>query len=203
MEDLKIAFVKQVVYQDLYVASNRSTAAELLFSSMGRVGPIGLFTLHNADFYITKETSDPESKHWEKILATWSKNGADDFRMLNHTTLDKIPGQEFKRPGSTISPGQFAIDPESVDWSKYDVVFCINFAVPERIIKQFPKVLWTYMIAEANRYMDKVYYGYDCSLNQESRGLIANSCGIIDFPYTYLGHIVWRICSKKNWAGAP
>ena len=187
MENLKIAFVKQVVYQDLYVAPNGATAAELLFSSMGRVGPIGLFSLHNADFIITKETNDPESRHWEKILATWSKNGPDDFRKLNHTTLDKIPGQEFKSPGVNISPGEFAVDPESINWSIYDIVICINFAVPERIIVKHPKVLWAYMIAEANRFMDKVYYNYDCSLNQEARGLVANKLGILDFPYTYVG----------------
>ena len=187
MDNLKIAFVKQVVYQDLYVAANGANAAELLFSSMGRVGPIGLFTLHNADFIITKETSDPESRHWEKILATWSKNGPDDFRKLNHTTLDKIPGQEFKSPGVNIPPGEFAVEPSSVDWAKYDVVICINFAVPQSIILEYPNVLWAYMIAEANRFMDKVYYDYDCSLNQESRGIIANSLGILDFPYTYLG----------------
>jgi len=187
MENLKIAFVKQVVYQDLYVAPNGATAAELLFSSMGRVGPIGIFSLHNADFIITKETDDPESRHWEKILATWSKNGPDDFRKLNYITLDKIPGQEFKSPGVNISPGTFAVDPESIDWSQYDIVICINFAVPERIIVKHPKVLWTYMIAEANRFMDKVYYNYDCSLNQEARGLVANKLGTIDFPYTYLG----------------
>ena len=195
---MKIAFVKQVVYQDLYVAANGANAAELLFSSMGRVGPIGLFTLHNADFIITKETSDPESRHWEKILATWSKNGPDDFRKLNHTTLDKIPGQEFKSPGVNIPPGDFAVEPSSVDWAKYDVVICMNFAVPQSIILQYPNVLWAYMIAEANRFMDKVYYDYDCSLNQESRGIIASSLGILDFPYTYLGPYCLEEVLKKE-----
>ncbi|MFC2188315.1 hypothetical protein [Peijinzhouia sedimentorum] len=198
MDKLKIAVVKQVVYQDLYVAANGSNAAELLFSSMGRVGPIGFFTLHNADFIITKETSDPESRHWEKILATWSKNGPDDFRKLNHTTLDKIPGQEFKSPGVNIPPGDFAVEPSSIDWAKYDVVICMNFAVPQSIILQYPNVLWTYMIAEANRFMDKVYYDYDCSLNQESRGIIANSLGILDFPYTYLGPYCLEEILKKE-----
>jgi hypothetical protein len=184
---MKIAFVKQYVYQDLYVGPKEASAADLLFSSMGRVGPIGLFTLHDCDFIITKETSDPESRHWEKIVATWTEAGPGVFRQLMDKPLNQIKGQEFKVPGSNIPPGHFAVAPEDVDWSLYDIVVCINFAVPQRVIKRYPEVLWCYMIAEANRFMDQVYFGYDISLNQEARGIIAKEPGIIDFPYTYVG----------------
>ena len=48
-EGMKIAFVKQDCYQDLYVSDKNASVEELLFSSQGRVGPIGLFTLLGAD----------------------------------------------------------------------------------------------------------------------------------------------------------
>lgn len=184
---MKIAFVKQYVYQDLYVGPQEAAAADLLFSSMGRVGPIGLFTLHDCDLIITKETKDPESRHWENIVATWTEEGPSAFRQLMDKPLNRIKGQEFKQPGSDMPPGTFAVDPEEVDWNRYDIAICINFAVPARIIKQFPTVLWCYMIAEANRFMDQVYFDYDVSLNQEARGIVARETGILDFPYTYVG----------------
>ena len=56
MNKPKIALVKQEVYQDLYVCPvTEKNAANILFSSMGRVGPIGLMADLDADFYIVKE----------------------------------------------------------------------------------------------------------------------------------------------------
>ena len=43
MNKLKIALVKQEVYQDLYVCPvTEKDPGQILFSSMGRVGPIAL-----------------------------------------------------------------------------------------------------------------------------------------------------------------
>ena len=56
MNKLKIALVKQEVYQDLYVCPvTEKDPGQILFSSMGRVGPIALMSDLNADFYIVKE----------------------------------------------------------------------------------------------------------------------------------------------------
>ena len=40
---MRIALVKQDVYQDLYVGDKKMSPQELLYSSSGRVGPISLF----------------------------------------------------------------------------------------------------------------------------------------------------------------
>ena len=65
MNKLKIALVKQEVYQDLYVCPvTEKDPGQILFSSMGRVGPIALMSDLNADFYIVKEESKP--KRWIK-----------------------------------------------------------------------------------------------------------------------------------------
>lgn len=179
---MRIALVKQEVYQDLYVCDNSLSKEELLFSSQGRVGPYGLFSLFDADFYIIKEEYSKECQMWTRIIP----GTKDKFRRLKIETLEKLPGQEFKEPGSTIPNGFYAINAYEVDWSKYDVVISINFSIPTNIIKQYKSTLWAYMIGEANFMMDKVYFGYDVSLNQEIKGLISDS-GIIDFPYTFIG----------------
>ena len=97
MNKLKIALVKQEVYQDLYVCPvTEKDPGQILFSSMGRVGPIALMSDLNADFYIVKEESNKETRIYQKVIP----HIAPYLHLLKTETLDKIPGQEFKSPGS-------------------------------------------------------------------------------------------------------
>ena len=66
---MKIALVKQDVYQDLYVGNKDMSPVELLYSSAGRVGPISLFDEYDCDFYIVEEENN-----WEKYDAVISIN---------------------------------------------------------------------------------------------------------------------------------
>ena len=184
-EGMKIAFVKQDCYQDLYVSDKNASVEELLFSSQGRVGPIGLFTLLGADYYIVKEEKNKECHFWEKTET--SRQVIRNNRTLKTTTLDKLPGQEFKRPGSQYPNGHFAVDLKKVNWGEYEIVICINFAFPTYITRKYSNVLWCYMIGNANFAMDKVYYGYDVSFNQENCGNYNRVTGVLDFPYTFVG----------------
>lgn len=200
LDGLKIAFVKQDCYQDLYVGNKDMLPQELLFSSQGRVGPIGLFTLYGADYYIVKESKKKECRFWEKT--TMSKAAIKNNRQLKNITLDKIPGQEFKRPGSPHPNGHYAVDMEEVDWGQYNIVICINIAFPTELVQRYKNTLWCYMIGAANFGMDRVYYGYDVSFNQEICGRYNRATGVLDFPYTFVG----TECLEKimeNYLGRP
>ena len=54
MIKMKIALVKQDVYQDLYVGNKDMSLVELLYSSAGRVCPISLIYEYDCDFYIVE-----------------------------------------------------------------------------------------------------------------------------------------------------
>ena len=180
---MKIALVKQEVYQDLYVCPvTEKNAANILFSSMGRVGPIGLMAELDADFYIVKEEPEYETQIYRKVIPHISKH----LYLLKTETLDKIPGQEFKQPGSPFPNGKFAIDCHDIDWSKYDVVISINVSLPTSVVRSYPQTLFAYMIGEANMATGSVHFGYDVTMNQMARGIISKKCGIMDFPYTFL-----------------
>lgn len=185
LDGLKIAFVKQDCYQDLYVAERNASAREMLFSSQGRVGPIGLFTMFDCDFFIVKEDKSHECRFWEKTAIR--RQTIKNDRALKNITLDKIPGQEFKKPGSDKPNGYYAVDLNSVDWSVYNIVICINIAFPTKVVQKYNQTLWCYMIGAANFAMDKVYYGYDVSFNQENCGRYNRVTGVLDFPYTFVG----------------
>jgi len=181
--ELKIALVKQDVYQDLYVCSSEEKdAGRILFSSQGRVGPIGLIADLNADFLIIKEEFARETQTYREVIP----HIANDLHLLKTQTLDKLPGQEFKQPGSQHVHGEFSVSCYDIDWGKYDIVISINVSLPTKLVANFPNTLFGYMIGEANMTTDKVLFGYDVVLNQMARGIIADKPGVVDFPYTFL-----------------
>jgi hypothetical protein len=183
---MKIALVKQDVYQDLYVQRRDASPEELLFSSIMRVGPIGLFTLFGADFLIVKEADAPECRLWEKVIPHYPPAW---FRELKTTPFAKtsFPEAKFLAPGSDRSHADFSVDCAAVDWSAYDVVISINFSIPKETIKRHPNVLWCHMVGEANVLCDHAYHDYDVCLNQETRGIVTGGLGVIDFPYSFVG----------------
>ena len=182
MIKMKIALVKQDVYQDLYVGNKDMSLVELLYSSAGRVGPISLFDEYDCDFYIVEEENTSECHVWEKVMPKMVK----EFRKLKTQTVKSVKGMDFHEPGSDKPNGYYAVKCSSIDWSKYDAVISINVSVPTQIVQKYPQVLWAYMIGEANFMLDKVYFGYDVCLNQLIRGENDLIHGVMDFPYTFV-----------------
>ncbi len=191
---MKIALIKQEVYQDLYVCPvTEKDAAKILFSSQGRVGPIALMAELGADFYIVKEELETETQLYRKVIPHITPY----LYLLKTETLDKLPGQEFKQPGSTHANGEYAVDCRSVNWGQYDIVISLNISLPTTIVRQYPNTLFAYMIGEANMATGSVHFGYDVTLNQMARGIIATKCGAMDFPYTFVkGDTLERIMRK-------
>jgi hypothetical protein len=183
---MKLAFVKQDVYQDLYVCGSNASAEDLLSSSIMRVGPIGLFTLYGADFYIVKEENTVECKAWEKVIPHYKKEWFRQLRTLPHALTD-FPEAKLFQNKLNLSHANFSKSASEIDWSSYDIVISINFPIPRSIIEKYHQTLWCYMIGEANVYMNKIYHGYDVSLTQLTRGVVANGLGFVDFPYSFIG----------------
>ncbi len=182
---MRIAFVKQDVYQDLYVCANRSSPSDLLSSTIMRVGPLGLFTLYDADFLIVKEGRERECKAYLKSY----RPPAEVLRQLKDKPVNQIRGEVFDylAPRSGRSHADFSVDADYVPWSDYDVVISVNVAVPTRIVRKHGSTLWCYMMGEASRQAPYVEYGYDARLTQEVSGCVADGLGAVDFPYTFLG----------------
>lgn len=195
-ENIRIAFIKQDVYQDLYVCADMERdPVNILFSSQGRVGPIGLMADLNADFLIVREESDWETQIYRKVVP---HKISQHLHLLKENTLDKIPGQEFKIPGSDSVHSMFSKKASDIDWSRYDIVISVNVTLPTRIIRRYPQTLFAYMIGEANAIGNRVGFGYDVSLNQQARGRVAQRCRTnVDFPYTFLkGDTLERLMRK-------
>lgn len=192
---MKIAFVKQEIYSDLYVCANRTPIDELLFSSMVRVGPFGLFAHLDADFLIVKEDKAKECHAWETELSKDEK--ASVYRELKTKPLNQLEGNEYWVPGSDKAPGEFAVDVDEVDWSKYDIVISINISVPTRIVVKYPKTLWVHMSGESQYMRFTAYYRYDLALTQMSRCEYNRRLRVLEFPYTFIGSTTLEDVIKK------
>ena len=181
---MKIALVKQDIYQDLYVSAPKADPWERLSSTLMRTGPLGLFTDLDTEFYIVREHFSRECQIYHRL----HDPGKDLRRELKTLPANQIRAREFRflNPLSNHSHADFAIDVQEVDWDRFDVVISINISIPTSIVKKHPQVLWAYMMGEAGWQRPQVDFGYDVALTQEVTGRVTPGLGNIDFPYTFV-----------------
>jgi len=182
---MKIALVKQDIYQDLYVCGSGTAPEAMLESTIMRIGPLGLFTLFGSDFFIVKMRGERECGAYRRNYSP----PREVLRQLRTRPIKEITGEVFDylEPRSTLSHADFSVEAESVDWGRYDIVISINVSVPTSIVRSYPKTLWCYMMGEAVGGGPFVEYGYDARLSQDITGNVAGGLGPVDFPYTFLG----------------
>ena len=149
---LRIAFVKQSVYGDLYSKSGPGlSAADLIFSSRHRSGPVGLFTDLKTDFMIVNTSDDPscqvflEKQHW--------------------------PNDWVELRRRTEQQASVAADVNKVDWGVYDLVLALECAIPPAITSRYPEVAWATMLEAHSQSSYKTYLktpppGYDFFFTQ-------------------------------------
>lgn len=158
---LSVAFVKQASYVDLYTlpseaGNGRRSGCEIFGSSNFRSGPVGLLAHFESDFIIVNCENTPESRIWE-------------YRLANEKRGDPVTAERRER--RRREQEEYAVDAASVDWSKYDLVICMENAVPSLIASQYPNTLWATMLEwfgmpQFKRYALRPPKGYDVFLTQ-------------------------------------
>jgi hypothetical protein len=197
LKKLRICFLKQETYNDLYTDPNLRNS-NLLYSTIHRSGPIGLFDASHFDFKIVRLTQSEESRAWQHLEMDV---GGDSYTKI--LTFKDILFQ--KKSGAIInkkSQSSVAINSEDIDWRNYDVVISINFSVDQDIVLKNPDVLWCYMPQEPSlRHYKwssrKPLYSYDIFLNQQFSfhlkkeikrflQISKSTSHEIDFPYNFM-----------------
>lgn len=172
---LRVALVKQSGYSDLYSDAHAKGARALLESSWHRTGPLGLFTRFDAEFFIVRSEPDAECRVAEEKRAYGAADevrAADDAR--RHAAQEAV-----------------AVSSEEVDWAHFDVVIAIENAVPARITKKHPGVLWATLLEHHRmkpfrEYLRRPPAGYDAFLNLRfgpNPGSLMRRPHVIDWPY--------------------
>jgi hypothetical protein len=173
---VNICIVKQHTTYDLYTKTGPDIRT-VVESSNWRTGPIGLVEAFNCDFRIVWENREKEcqvgKKHWGKYVEGWD-----------------------------IWPkGSIAEDVDEIDWCKYNIVIAIDIAVPTRIIRKYPQVMWCYYFIEGGptaidgHLGGSPYYGYNVFIthrlakslltveSMSARSMMIERRATLDMPY--------------------
>lgn len=159
---LSVALVKQSSYTDLYSLPTHTDGSgcrkgiDIYGSSNFRSGPVGLLANFDCDFIIVSCYDAPECSIWQYRLQAEAK--------------DKLSVTEHKRK-LRKKQEPYAVDASFVDWSKYDLVVCMENAVPSSITSKYPDTLWATMLEwfgmpQYKRYLFSPPNGYDVFLTQ-------------------------------------
>ena len=109
---------------DLYTKSFRSKK-KIIYSSYYRLGPVGLFSDLNSDFFITRSKINDELNNKVKNrIKSKDHRSLVNLQKKNSTTLEKI------------------------NFKKYDVVFCYEGAVDFSTIKKYPATKWALILED-------------------------------------------------------
>jgi hypothetical protein len=182
MKNITIAVIKSEKYPDLWVSNIRKNAIELFKTTMMRCPSIGLFEYFDTEFIIINDTC-------EYPCNIYSHPAKDELDNIHHITENKVHVLPFLDDTyhKHTTMHNVSTDMDTINWSKYNIVITINACIPDRIIEEFPNVLWCYYISENDESFLQTKLGkYDVLLNQDVNQI--QSAGIsIGFPYTFLG----------------
>jgi len=200
----RIAVVKSPFCAHIYARPwGGGNLRDLAFSTLKTFGPLSLFTRHKADFLIVRLPADPECQVWREFYA-----GDADLAVSAKIHEDFPNYRPTGEPPSNPSQGELALDPEKVDWSRYEAVIVQDLCLPSRIIRRFPTVFWSYWIGETGSPSFKNSFhrplaNYHLYLNGSSRRWRVRPSlrrHVLEFPYivqdshshAHLGSKPWK-----------
>ena len=198
---LKCGFIKQCIYNDLYCCPSRTPAPDAVRTSLLRTGPMGFLADLGADFWHVHEDSALECRTWEEGPGSNPNTDLEEFRSRQH----KLPYDG--KLGHFCPPAELSVEVDKVPWKEYDVVVSMDIAIPLRIIRNYPKILWVYFPADPGTPTSKSSRktpptGFDVTLSHMHRRFpVRPNLGsrTIECPYSFQTPFSW----KSTWAQSP
>jgi hypothetical protein len=169
---IRVALVKQTTYLDLLSNPRAERVLDVITSSRHRSGPVGLLVDLRADCYVVHAEKDPECQIWRE-----------KGQHLAYPDWDALHARQLLS----------ATRVSDVDWSLYDVVVAIENAVPERITRRYPTVVWATMVEHHRmrafaEYTRRPPAGYDFFLNQRfgpTPASLHRPDHVVEWPYVF------------------
>ena len=175
----KIAFIKEACYQDLWIGDNKDTSSDLIRSTLLRTGPIGLLEIFGSDFYIVKSNNSNAGQKIRFCQIPKDEFSKKDYKLIERT---KIRINSSRLP--LRCPNDFSLDAEKINWSKYDIVISLNFAVPISIRRKNPRILWTCMTGEGR--FPVLSSCWDYFISHDYPNTPFANLKTINMPYTFI-----------------
>ena len=190
----RVALVRQTAYRGAYLPGVKRNWTDVVLSANAHLGPFSFLAELNADYFVTRQTPDPETYLWKGKFAN-DPNPETAYR-------DVEAWQEEQEAMDVVDCNQ-------IRWDDYDLVVCLDIPIPTHIVSKSKKTIWAYYSVEAGGTLHKSSLlkpvgGYYFYLNHCFRRFRARPCNknhVLEFPFTFQSAASWKHLAKETTGG--
>ena len=163
----------------------------MILTAQAHLGPMSFLADLNADYFVVRQTPDPETYLWREKFAG-DPNPEIAFRRI----------QTWQEKQETMG----VVNCEQIRWDDYDLVIGLDIPIPTRIATKSKRTMWAYYSVEAGgslhkkSLMDPVQ-GYHLYLNhcfRRYRARPKNRSHVLEFPFTFQSADSWQSLAQNT-----
>ena len=190
----RVALVRQTAYRGAYLPGAKRNWTNVVLTANAHLGPFSFLAELNADYFVTRQTPEPETCLWKEKFAG-DPNPEIAFRRI----------EAWQEEQETMG----VVNCDQIRWDDYDLVIGLDIPIPTRIATKSKRTMWAYYSVEAGgslhkrSLMDSVQ-GYHLYLNHCFRRYRARPCNkthVLEFPFTFQSAASWKHLAKETTGG--
>jgi hypothetical protein len=187
----KVALVKQSTYPGVYLPGKGRNWINTVLTAPSHLGPMSFLANLNADYFVIRQTSEPETYLWkEKFMYDADPQAA--FRGVEIC--------QKKQEAMEV------VDCDQIRWDDYDLVVCLDIPIPSNITLKSKKPIWAYYSVEAGgplhkRSLVEPVKGYHLYFNhcfRRYRARPKNRSHALEFPFTFQSADTWQSLAQNT-----
>lgn len=193
----RVAVVRQAAYRGAYPAGKQKPWPQTVLSAFSHLGPFSFLADLGADYFVVRQTPDPETHRWRDKFSHDPDPGA-SIRAVQRWQ------KEQEKTGGLL-------DCDDIPWKNYDLVVSLDVAIPTRLIRQTAKTVWAYYSVEAGGPLQKESLrrpepGYQLFLNhgfRRFRSRPRNRSHVLEFPFSFQSARSWARLAQETGPQIP
>jgi hypothetical protein len=190
----KVALVKQTAYQGAYLPGTGRNWIQTIQTAPAHLGPISFLADLTADYFVVRQTPEPETYLWKEKFAG-DPNPEIAVRRI----------QTWQEEQETMG----VVNCDQIRWDDYDLVIGLDIPIPTRIVAKSKRTMWAYYSVEAGGALHKSslsepVQGYHFYLNhcfRRYRARPSNNNHVLEFPFTFQSAASWERLAKETAGG--
>ena len=190
----RVALVRQTAYRGAYLPGAKKNWPDIVLTATAHLGPLSFLAELNADYFVVRQTPDPETYLWKEKFAR-DPNPESAYRGI----------EAWQEEQETMG----VVDCDQIRWDDYDLIICLDIPIPTRIVSKSKKTIWAYYSVEAGGTLHKSSLlkpvgGYYFYLNHCFRRFRARPCNknhVLEFPFTFQSAASWKHLAKETTGG--
>ena len=190
----KVALVRQTAYRGAYLPDPTQNWVNIVLSARAHLGPMAFLAELQADYFVVRQTPDPETYLWKEKFAG-DPNPEIAFRRI----------EAWQEEQETLG----VADCDQIRWDDYDLVIGLDIPIPTHIVSKSKRTMWAYYSVEAGGSLHKrslvdPIQGYHLYLNHCFRRYRArpyNKNHVLEFPFTFQSAASWKHLAEETVGG--